>query len=77
MFNHWPCLRPHAELVILVPFSVPSLTRQLVAYMAYPPGRLAQTILHLIFVLCTGFQSMLESNTKFLLFNFYWPCLPF
>ena len=29
---------------------------------------LGQTILHLIFVLCTGFQSILESNTKVLLF---------
>ena len=40
IFNHWPCLRPHAELVILVPFSVPSVTRQLMAYVVYPPGRL-------------------------------------
>ena len=29
---------------------------------------LEQTTLHLIFAFCIGFQSMLESNTKFLLF---------
>ena len=40
MFNHWPRLRPQAELLILVPFSVPSVTRQLMACMVYPPGRL-------------------------------------
>ena len=30
---------------------------------------LRQTTLHLIFALCTGFQSMLESNTNFVLFD--------